>query len=112
MLNDYGSCTSIFIWYPLRICFVSIETLFSNNNHNLQRSDMFRYLVLLVEGGIYSDTDTRLLKAFEKWGANAIVYTDPTRDGDAEDDDDYSYGEASGKAVGPPSLIVGVEADV
>lgn len=27
-----------------------------------QRSDTLRYLLLLVEGGIYSDTDTQLLQ--------------------------------------------------
>jgi len=55
------------------------------------RSDYLRYVVLCFEGGIYSDTDTRLLKSFDHWGANP---------------------EERSASPGPASLIVGIEADV
>lgn len=56
-----------------------------------QRSDFLRYIFVLFEGGIYSDTDTAILKDFSHWGSGAEEH-DPS--------------------VGPPSLIVGIEADV
>ncbi|KZT51458.1 glycosyltransferase family 32 protein, partial [Calocera cornea HHB12733] len=37
------------------------------------RSDMLRYLVLLLEGGVYSDTDTVCLKPISRWGRFAEV---------------------------------------
>ncbi|KZT61372.1 glycosyltransferase family 32 protein, partial [Calocera cornea HHB12733] len=45
------------------------------------RSDMLRYLVLLLEGGVYSDTDTVCLKPISRWGRFAEVWTvDPQSD--------------------------------
>ncbi|KAF9519774.1 glycosyltransferase family 32 protein [Hydnum rufescens UP504] len=52
-----------------------------------------RYLLLLVEGGIYTDTDTHLLRSIDGWGKGATNYGDQ-------------------KYPGRPSLIVGIEADV
>ncbi|KAF8306361.1 hypothetical protein DL93DRAFT_2172122 [Clavulina sp. PMI_390] len=56
------------------------------------RSDYLRYIVVCFEGGIYSDTDTLLLRDFSNWGT-----TDP---------------DERIKGNGPASLIVGIEADV
>ncbi|GAA5893422.1 hypothetical protein JCM5296_004871 [Sporobolomyces johnsonii] len=58
------------------------------------RSDFWRYLVLAVEGGVYADTDVECMKPVERWGM------DLSWDGQAPED--YE----------PPSLIVGIEADV
>ena len=49
----------------------------------VMKADMFRYLVILAYGGIYSDTDTHCLKSIDEW--------------------------AEGR---DPSLIIGVEADL
>ncbi|WVW84759.1 hypothetical protein I302_106794 [Kwoniella bestiolae CBS 10118] len=35
------------------------------------RSDLFRYLVLLLNGGIYTDTDTACVLPVSQWGKNA-----------------------------------------
>lgn len=56
-----------------------------------QKSDFLRYIFVLFEGGIYTDTDTAILKTFEHWGSRPVEH-------------DVS--------PGPPSLIVGIEADV
>ncbi|KAJ9104808.1 hypothetical protein QFC19_003949 [Naganishia cerealis] len=78
-------------------------------------SDMLRYLVLLIEGGIYSDTDTKRLKPISEWGRGARLW----RDGRG-----WLYGNDSGIELGdelrgvenddltPPSVVVGIEADV
>ncbi|GAA6030087.1 hypothetical protein JCM8097_009249 [Rhodosporidiobolus ruineniae] len=58
------------------------------------RSDFWRYLVLAVEGGVYADTDVECLKPVERWGE------DPSWEGKRPD------------TYTPPSLIVGIEADV
>ncbi|OCF54827.1 hypothetical protein L486_07482 [Kwoniella mangroviensis CBS 10435] len=38
------------------------------------RSDLFRYLVLLLNGGIYTDTDTACIRPISEWGKNPIKY--------------------------------------
>ncbi|KAF8591965.1 glycosyltransferase family 32 protein [Ramaria rubella] len=60
----------------------------------VMKADFLRYLVLLVEGGIYSDIDTTCLKAASRWGSDPDV-----REGVRGD-------------VLAPSGIIGVEADV
>lgn len=37
----------------------------------LRKADMLRYLVLLAEGGVYSDADTRALKPLTRWADSA-----------------------------------------
>jgi alpha 1,6-mannosyltransferase len=54
---------------------------------------MYRYLILLVEGGIYSDMDTTVLKPPKIWGNNADHFGDGPFDGDV-------------------SVCIGIEADV
>ncbi|WRT67852.1 uncharacterized protein IL334_004826 [Kwoniella shivajii] len=38
------------------------------------RSDLFRYLVLLLNGGVYTDTDTACVRPISEWGKNAIKH--------------------------------------
>jgi hypothetical protein len=59
------------------------------------RSDALRYLVLLMEGGVYSDMDTKCMKPIENWGT-----TDP------------KAWRKQDKTSTLPSMIIGVEADV
>jgi alpha 1,6-mannosyltransferase len=80
-----------------------------------QHSDMLRYLLLLLEGGIYSDTDTKRLKPLSEWGRGARLW---------KDGHGWLYGNDSGvelgnelleigiEALGPPSVVIGIEADV
>ncbi|CAE6432560.1 unnamed protein product [Rhizoctonia solani] len=58
----------------------------------VKRSDMLRYLLVAVEGGIYSDMDTVRLKELDKWGHGAKIQ--------------------GPKSKGLPSVFVGIEADV
>ena len=42
------------------------------------KADLFRYLVLLARGGVYTDTDTSAVRAIETWGRNdPLVLTTP-----------------------------------
>ncbi|BGP37184.1 hypothetical protein JCM10450v2_001092 [Rhodotorula kratochvilovae] len=58
------------------------------------RSDFWRYLVLAVEGGVYADTDVECLKPVERWG------------------EDASWKGERPTSYEPPSLVVGIEADI
>ncbi|CCO26230.1 alpha 1,6-mannosyltransferase [Rhizoctonia solani AG-1 IB] len=58
----------------------------------IKRSDMLRYLLVAVEGGIYSDMDTVRLKALDRWGHGAKTQ--------------------GMRSKGLPSVFVGIEADV
>lgn len=77
-----------------------------------QHSDMLRYLLLALEGGIYSDTDTQVLKEPHRWGGGARLF----RDGEGWMSDDQKMrilnGEDQDLVLGKPSLVVGIEADV
>lgn len=79
-----------------------------------QHCDMLRYLLLLLEGGIYTDTDTRRLKPISNWSNKARLW---------QDGRGWLYGNSTGldlepmEGVGiddlaPPSVVVGIEADV
>ncbi|KAG9098155.1 membrane-bound alpha-1,6- mannosyltransferase Initiation-specific [Ceratobasidium sp. UAMH 11750] len=58
----------------------------------IKRSDLLRYLLVMVEGGIYADMDTRRLKDISQWGQGAEV--------------------RGPESAGLPSVVVGIEADV
>ncbi len=45
----------------------SIYETFSQITDPILRADMIRYIVLLGDGGVYSDLDTKALKPIEKW---------------------------------------------
>ena len=73
---------------------------------------MYRYLILLLEGGIYSDTDTTLLKAPSNWGRGARAWRDGKGWLDQASLDRLEAGEKINAILGPPSVVVGIEADV
>ncbi|KAL1409799.1 hypothetical protein Q8F55_003796 [Vanrija albida] len=89
-----------------------VHYLWTHLPTGILRSDMFRYLVLLLRGGIYSDTDTSLLKPPSMWGRDAKLWKDGAgwmTDGERER---IAAGESAADVLGQPSVIVGVEADV
>ena len=73
---------------------------------------MLRYLLHFLEGGIYTDTDTKMLKTPSHWGNGARLW----RDGAGWMDDAslkrIEAGERAEMVLGTPSVVVGVEADV
>lgn len=42
----------------------------------VMRTDLFRLLVLIAEGGIYADTDTEPIKPISEWPINADLFDD------------------------------------
>ncbi|KAG9118281.1 membrane-bound alpha-1,6- mannosyltransferase Initiation-specific, partial [Ceratobasidium sp. 392] len=68
-----------------------IELVWKILGPGIKRSDLLRYLLVMVEGGIYSDIDTRRLKDISRWGQGADTIGEET--------------------VGLPSVVVGIEAD-
>ncbi|KAJ9125297.1 hypothetical protein QFC22_000253 [Naganishia vaughanmartiniae] len=78
-------------------------------------SDMLRYLLLLLEGGIYSDTDTKRLKPISEWGSGARLWKDGrgwlhgSNGGVGLGDELLGVGIDE---LGPPSVVIGIEADV
>lgn len=89
---------------------------------DIQRSDYLRYLLLAALGGIYSDTDTTLLKPPSRWTSDADLFNGGR--GWLSDDqlaglvraENMSEGEEKDAAVkevlGEVRAVVGVEADV
>ncbi|KAJ1310203.1 hypothetical protein OPQ81_006946 [Rhizoctonia solani] len=69
-----------------------IEKVWDLFGPGIKRSDLLRYLLVMTEGGIYSDMDTIRLKSLDRWGHGA-----------------NDYGP---KSKGLPSVFVGIEADV
>ncbi|KAM0752260.1 hypothetical protein T439DRAFT_324328 [Meredithblackwellia eburnea MCA 4105] len=57
------------------------------------KSDVWRYLILAVEGGIYADLDVTLFKSIHEWGHDII------------------WNGRDPEGFYPPSLIVGIEID-
>lgn len=66
----------------------------------VMRSDLWRYLKLLVDGGVYADLDAECLKPIDMWS----VSRGKAAGGEGE--------WARGKEQNPPSMIIGIEADV
>lgn len=77
-----------------------------------QRSDALRYLLLLVEGGIYSDTDTRLLKSPSHWGEGPMLWRNGAGWMTEEQIKLLAAGSDIDTVLGKPSIVVGIEADV
>ncbi|KAI5454555.1 hypothetical protein NCC49_003450 [Naganishia albida] len=77
-------------------------------------SDMLRYLLLLLEGGIYSDTDTKRLKPISAWTDGARLWNNGR--GWLYGSDQFNLTEeltgVGEEDLGPPSVVVGIEADV
>jgi alpha 1,6-mannosyltransferase len=73
---------------------------------------MLRYLILLLNGGIYSDTDTTLLKPPSSWGRGAKLFRDGAGWVDEASLERIEAGEDVETVLGEPSVVVGIEADV
>ncbi|KAG8701479.1 membrane-bound alpha-1,6- mannosyltransferase Initiation-specific [Ceratobasidium sp. 395] len=69
-----------------------IELVWDIFGPGIKRSDLLRYLLVMVDGGIYSDMDTRRLKDISRWGQGADVM--------------------GGTTNGSHSVVIGIEADV
>jgi len=67
--------------------------------------------MLLVEGGIYSDTDTQLLQPPSKWGQGATLWANG-KGLSKQERARIAAGEDWEDVLGPPYNVVGVEADV
>ena len=76
-----------------------------------QKSDVLRYLLLLLEGGIYTDTDTNLLKPPSVWGAEAKLWRNGAGWLSSDSLDRLEKGETQTSVLGEPSVVVGIEAD-
>ena len=44
-----------------------VVSVYTGLTDNIMRADFFRYLVLLGDGGVYTDIDTQILKPIEQW---------------------------------------------
>lgn len=72
----------------------------------VMRADYFRYLVVLLEGGVYSDVDTYPLRPIDEWGkTKPEIYDISSTDGPVEKW--KSVVEAS-----EPSVVIAVDVDV
>ncbi|UZJ55711.1 hypothetical protein CBS101457_005031 [Exobasidium rhododendri] len=77
-----------------------IKKIWDGMERKVLQADFWRYLILFVEGGYYSDTDTDCLKPIEDWGEIDVVHWDLN---ETSSDDVRS---------GPPQVVVGIEVDV
>ncbi|GMM57833.1 initiation-specific alpha-1,6-mannosyltransferase [Maudiozyma humilis] len=79
------------------------------------RADFFRYLILFARGGIYSDMDTRPLKALGKWSSVEEKYLAHIAELSTEayiPYKDINRNRMPAKAsVKEPGLVIGIEAD-
>lgn len=88
-----------------------IRYLWDNLRVGILKADVLRYLLLLVHGGVYSDTDTECLKPMADWGRGAEVWKPELWASEGELRR-LRAGEDAGKVLGRASVIVGVEVDV
>lgn len=88
---------------------------------NIQRSDYLRYLLLAMHGGIYTDTDTILLKPPSRWTQGAHLWkdgegwlspADMARIAAVSDAGESERGAVEREVLGPVGAVVGIEADV
>lgn len=75
------------------------------------KADVLRYLLLLVHGGVYSDTDTECLKPMADWARGAELWA-PERWVAPSDRARIDAGEDIDTVLGRPSVVVGIEVDV
>ncbi|OWT37939.1 alpha 1,6-mannosyltransferase [Cryptococcus neoformans Bt1] len=99
-------------WVKKNLEGTKIQEVWDNLPHGILRADTLRYLLLLLRGGIYSDTDTVLLKSPSHWGQNARLWNDG--EGWLAEDQKKRLEEGAqiNEVLGRPSVIVGLEADV
>ncbi|WWC65436.1 uncharacterized protein I303_108054 [Kwoniella dejecticola CBS 10117] len=88
------------------------KEIWDNLPSGILRSDTLRYLLVLLEGGIYTDTDTTLLKSPSEWGNNPKLFKGGQGWLTEDQLERISNGENIDDIIGRPSVIVGLEADV
>jgi len=76
---------------------------------------MLRYILLYLNGGIYTDLDTKPLKPISEWGQEPDLFRQGRGwlfDEDREGDPTMGELEEMKRSLGTASVIVGVESDV
>lgn len=71
------------------------------------RSDMLRYLLMYLEGGVYTDVDTRLIKPISTWGKSTARLWNNGRDW-LDEEQQSEHADSLPRA----NIILGIEADV
>jgi len=97
-----------------------VEKAYSDMPRSILKADYWRYIIVALLGGVYSDIDTTLLKPINQWGANADIWI-PSQGSpvhplvqknleamDAADKQSTSPSDF----LTPPSFVLGLEADV
>lgn len=81
----------------------AIEWAFKRMRRGVLKADFWRYLVVLLSGGVYSDVDTVPLAPIDTWGSHNATLWDIAR----------SDGEHWRPSIAvEPSVIVAVDVDV
>ncbi|KAG8991542.1 membrane-bound alpha-1,6- mannosyltransferase Initiation-specific [Tulasnella sp. JGI-2019a] len=108
MLDDVDAAK----WVRERLGESEIEKMWNDLPTGILKADFLRYLLVFFHGGVYSDTDTICLRPIEEWGASADLWSD--RDGNSwlPSIREGESPEDRKAALGPPSVIIGVEVDV
>ncbi|KIR51471.1 alpha 1,6-mannosyltransferase [Cryptococcus gattii Ru294] len=99
-------------WVKNNLAGTKIEEVWDNLPSGILRADTLRYLLLLLRGGIYSDTDTVLLKSPSHWGQGARLWNDGEGWLTEDQKKRLEEGAQIENVLGKPSVIVGLEADV
>ncbi|WVR08436.1 hypothetical protein IAU60_005491 [Kwoniella sp. DSM 27419] len=99
-------------WVRRTLAGSRLQTIWDHLPSGILRSDTLRYLLVLLEGGIYTDTDTRLQRAPSEWGKSAKLFRDGADWLTDLDRWRMDNGEEPEEVLGPPSVVVGIEADV
>ncbi|OCF33591.1 hypothetical protein I316_04664 [Kwoniella heveanensis BCC8398] len=102
------------VWIKKRLSGSRIKDVWDNLPSGILRSDTLRYLLVLIEGGIYTDTDTQLLKSPSVWGwgTDPKLYKDGIGWLTDEEKKRIDEGEKADDVLGKASVVVGIEADV
>nr|ODN90573.1 hypothetical protein L203_01683 [Cryptococcus depauperatus CBS 7841] len=80
-----------------------IEWAWKFMHRGVLRADLLRYLLPLVQGGVYSDVDTRPIRPIEQWGHVNVEFLDISS----------TDGETWASSLSAePSVIVGIEVDI
>ncbi|OXG26687.1 alpha-1,6-mannosyltransferase [Cryptococcus neoformans Ze90-1] len=91
------------------------ELLALKEDYGVVRADLFRYLVLLLNGGIYTDTDTASVLPIAQWARNpTIAPVDPLLTAIPQlisIIQDPSQSLAPTPSTSKPSLVVAIESD-
>ncbi|CED82636.1 OCH1 [Phaffia rhodozyma] len=96
-LDDAAAETWVKVWFDG----TEIAHAWKVMKAGVLKADFLRYLLMLVHGGVYSDTDTVALRPIEQWGKlHPRLYTNGSLSS-------FDYSPDS-----EPSLILGIEVDV